>query len=90
MDQKVKIKVQQGKVGSLANVKHKPGGGDKKIFNDVEYMRQVSDHAVPISGQASLTSSRRESSSQVCFIFYNFYLSSNVFAKICVFNLHLS
>merc|ERR1712223_616912 len=65
MDQKVKIKVQQGKVGSLANVKHKPGGGDKKIFNDVEYMRQVSDHAVPISGQGSLTSSRRESSSQL-------------------------
>ena len=80
MDQKVKIKVQQGKVGSLANVKHKPGGGDKKIFNDVEYMRQVSDHAVPISGQGSLTSSRRESSSQVflCIISYFFYKNSCV------------
>lgn len=62
VDQKVKIKAQQGKVGSLANVKHKPGGGDKKVFNDVEYMRQVSDHAV--SSEISLTSSRRESTSQ--------------------------
>ena len=67
MDQKVKVQV-QSKIGSLANVKHKPGGGDKKVFNDVEYMRQVSDHAVSItnaSGPGSLTSSRRESSSQV-------------------------
>jgi len=66
MDQKVKVKV-QSKIGSLDNVKHKPGGGDKKVFNDVEYMRQVSDHAVSItnaSGPGSLTSSRRESSSQ--------------------------
>ena len=67
MDQKVTVKV-QSKIGSLDNVKHKPGGGDKKVFNDVEYMRQVSDHAVSItnaSGPGSLTSSRRESSSQV-------------------------
>ena len=63
----MKVKV-QSKIGSLDNVKHKPGGGDKKVFNDVEYMRQVSDHAVSItnaSGPGSLTSSRRESSSQV-------------------------
>ena len=69
MDQKINIKVQKGKVGSLDNVKHRPGGGDKKVFNDVEYMKQVSDHAVSItnaSGTGSLTSSRRESSSQVC------------------------
>ena len=90
MDQKVKIKVQQGKVGSLANVKHKPGGGDKKIFNDVEYMRQVSDHAVPISGQGSLTSSRRESSSQVFLYFVLILYHQLFFAKIRVFNLHLS
>ena len=90
MDQKVKIKVQQGKVGSLANVKHKPGGGDKKIFNDVEYMRQVSDHAVPISGQGSLTCSRRESSSQVFLYLCLFCIISYFFAKFCVFNLHLS
>ena len=92
MDQKVKVKV-QSKIGSLDNVKHKPGGGDKKVFNDVEYMRQVSDHAVSItnaSGPGSLTSSRRESSSQVnsqniskrpicfslpCSVFYIFYKS---------------
>ena len=68
MDEKVKVKV-QSKIGSLANVKHKPGGGDKKVFNDVEYMRQVSDHAVALNepfGPGSLTNSRRESSSQVC------------------------
>jgi microtubule-associated protein tau len=68
VDQKINIKVQKGKVGSLDNVKHRPGGGDKKVFNDVEYMKQVSDHAVSItnaSGPGSLTSSRRESSSQL-------------------------
>ena len=91
MDQKVKIKVQQGKIGSLANVKHKPGGGDKKIFNDVEYMRQVSDNAVlPVSGQGSLTSSRRESSSQVCFTLCDNFHTIWIFVKICVFNFHLS
>ena len=70
MDQKINIKV-QSKIGSLDNVKHKAGGGDKKIFNDAEYMRQVSDHAVALtnaSGPGSLTSSRRESASQVCFL----------------------
>ena len=69
MDQKLNYKV-QSKVGSLDNAKHRPGGGDKKVFNDVEYMRQVSDHAVFLtnaSGPGSMTSSRRESASQVCF-----------------------
>ena len=78
MDQKLNIKVQKGKVGSLDNVKHRPGGGDKKVFNDVEYMRQVSDHAVSItnaSGPGSLTGSRRESSSQVCSSYTCFSLS---------------
>ena len=32
----------QSRIGSLANVKHRPGGGDKKIFDDKEYARQVS------------------------------------------------
>ena len=27
------------RIGSLANVKHRPGGGDKKIFDDKEYIR---------------------------------------------------
>lgn len=32
----------QSKVGSLDNVKHKPKGGDKKIFDDKEYLKQMS------------------------------------------------
>lgn len=30
------------KIGSLDNVKHKPGGGDKKIFDDKDYLKQKS------------------------------------------------
>lgn len=52
----------ESKVGSLANVKHRPGGGDKQVFNDVEYLRQASaGHAVSVSQP----SSRRQSASQV-------------------------
>jgi hypothetical protein len=40
VDQKIELKA-ESKIGSLANIKHKPGGGDKKVFNDVEYLRQV-------------------------------------------------
>jgi hypothetical protein len=50
------------RVGSLANVKHRPGGGDKKIFDDKEYMRQISEGR---SGPASLTGSMVGSTSQV-------------------------
>lgn len=32
----------ESKIGSLDNVKHRPGGGDKKIFDDKEYLRQKS------------------------------------------------
>lgn len=28
-------------MGSLDNVKHKPGGGDVKIFDDKEYLKQI-------------------------------------------------
>jgi Tau and MAP protein, tubulin-binding repeat len=52
------------RVGSLANVKHRPGGGDKKIFDDKEYMRQISE-SQGRSGPASLTNSVIGSSSQV-------------------------
>ena len=31
------------RIGSLANVKHRPGGGDKKIFDDKEYTRQINE-----------------------------------------------
>ena len=47
------------RIGSMANVKHKPQGGDKKIFNDVEYMRQVS------SGSGEGRSRRRSQASSL-------------------------
>jgi hypothetical protein len=62
VDQKIELKV-ESKVGSLANIKHRPGGGDKKVFNDVEYLRQTS--STLHSSNVSRTSSRRESTSQV-------------------------
>ena len=37
-NEKVEFKV-GSRIGSLANVKHRPGGGDKKIFDDKEYIR---------------------------------------------------
>ncbi|CAG2066439.1 unnamed protein product [Timema podura] len=39
--QKLEIKA-ESKVGSLSNVKHKPGGGEKKIFDDKTYLKQIS------------------------------------------------
>ena len=47
------------RIGSMANVKHKPQGGDKKIFNDVEYLRQVS------SGSGEGRSRRRSQASSI-------------------------
>lgn len=38
---KLDIKV-QSKIKSLDNIKHKPGGGEKKIFDDKDYLRQMS------------------------------------------------
>ena len=38
---KLEVKA-KSKIGSLDNMKHKPGGGDKKIFDDKEYLRQKS------------------------------------------------
>jgi hypothetical protein len=29
----------------MDNVRHRPGGGDKKIFDDKEYLKQI-DHAI--------------------------------------------
>ena len=39
-NQKLEFKA-QSKVGSMDNVKHKPGGGDIKIFDDKEYIKQM-------------------------------------------------
>lgn len=45
--QKLEIKA-QSKVGSLDNVKHKPGGGEKKIFDDKDYLKNV-EHSVALT-----------------------------------------
>ena len=58
-------------MGSLDNVKHRPGGGDKKVFNDVEYLKMMNETPgaqlmVRSSSEApSNASSRRESAVQV-------------------------
>jgi microtubule-associated protein tau len=46
--QKLEFKA-ESKVGSLANVKHKPGGGDVKIFDDKVYLKQISAGASSIA-----------------------------------------
>jgi hypothetical protein len=47
-NQKVDFKA-QSKVGSLANVNYKPGGGDIKIFDDKDYLKQISGAASSIA-----------------------------------------
>ncbi|KAI8420876.1 hypothetical protein MSG28_008063 [Choristoneura fumiferana] len=50
-NQKLEFKA-QSKVGSMDNVKHKPGGGDIKIFDDKEYAKQMSGQS-PLPGSYS-------------------------------------
>lgn len=45
--QKIEIKA-QSKIGSLDNVKHKPGGGEKKIFDDKLYLKNA-EHPIPVA-----------------------------------------
>lgn len=52
LSQKIDVKA-ESKVGSMDNVKHRPGGGEKKIFDDKEYLKQI-DHPVPISPQTQV------------------------------------
>ena len=65
-NEKVEFKV-TSRIGSLANVKHKPGGGDKKIFDDKEYARQMMSEqsSVTRSGPTSLAGSNMGSHTQV-------------------------
>lgn len=56
-NQKLEFKA-QSKVGSMDNVKHKPGGGDIKIFDDKEYAKQM-------SGQSPLPGSHSHSAQEV-------------------------
>ena len=82
------------KVGSLDNVKHRPGGGDKKVFNDVEYLKQMNETTgatlmAKSSGQTSQSSSRRESAVQVWFFFSTkkLYILANNLFELMVFPL---
>lgn len=43
---KVEVKA-QSKIGSMDNMKHRPGGGDKKIFDDKEYLKNVEHPVAP-------------------------------------------
>lgn len=63
LNHKVEVEA-KSKVGSMDNVKHRPGGGDKQIFNDVEYLRQKSATSTSTSNRNSANSSRRQSASQ--------------------------
>lgn len=51
LTQKIDIKA-QSKVGSMDNVKYRPGGGDKKIFDDKDYLKNV-EHPVAPSGSGN-------------------------------------
>lgn len=45
-NQKLDFKA-QSKIGSLENVKHRPGGGDIKIFDDKDYIKQIGQSPLP-------------------------------------------
>ena len=67
-DEKQQVDV-GSRIGSLANVKYRPGGGDKKIFDDKEYTRQMlelngSNTGLTRSGSSSLTGSTWDSIDQ--------------------------
>jgi hypothetical protein len=47
INEKLEVKA-ESKIGSLDNVGHKPGGGEKKIYDDKEYLKNI-EHPVPIT-----------------------------------------
>lgn len=49
----------ESKVGSLENIKHKPGGGAVKIFDDKDYLKQI-DHPVGLTPPSQVKSGSRE------------------------------
>lgn len=49
----------ESKIGSLDNIGHKPSGGDKKIFDDKEYLKNI-DHPVPITPPSQVKISNSE------------------------------
>lgn len=53
--QKIDIKA-QSKIGSMDNVKHRPGGGDKKIFDDKDYLKNVDHPITPIQQPSQVNS----------------------------------
>lgn len=50
------------KVGSLNNVTHRPGGGEKKIFDDKDYLRQMSNESRSPCKTPSVTGSEYSAS----------------------------
>nr|CAD7267810.1 unnamed protein product [Timema shepardi] len=62
--QKLEIKA-ESKVGSLSNVKHKPGGGEKKIFDDKTYLKQISSGSSGIQTPEPISPSHSHHSSQL-------------------------
>lgn len=38
----------------MDNVRHRPGGGDRKIFDDKEYLKQIDHPTGPISPQTQV------------------------------------
>ena len=54
INQKLDIKA-ESKVGSLENVKHRPGGGDIKIFDDKEYLRNI-EHPISLHSPSQVKS----------------------------------
>ena len=61
------MEIQVGsRIGSLKNMKHQPGGGDKKIFDDKDYLKQMGEVGMMTrSGSSSLTGSTWDSSTLV-------------------------
>ena len=100
-DQKLDIKA-QSKVGSLDNVKHRPGGGDKKIFDDKEYLKQTA-----LTNESSKANSVTTSGSQVKYYLSTFlklvlqfqkvfpntlnkYTTLSMYAMFCTYRLRIS
>jgi microtubule-associated protein tau len=81
-NQKLEFKA-ESKVGSLANVKHKPGGGDVKIFDDKMYLKQRSGGASSIaSSEEGHVSGTQVTSSHSMTVLTDCKVSNFIFAMI--------
>lgn len=76
-NQKLDFKA-QSKIGSLENVKHRPGGGDIKIFDDKDYIKQIGHSPLP-------DGSRGQSRQEVISLFVHSHLPSIVLSLFILF-----